>query len=361
MKIKEVEEQIGITKANIRYYEKEGLLDPKRDRENNYREYSQEDIRSLERIKVLRLLGITIGEIRQLDSGQLLLKDVIENRLERIAEEEKNLLEVKRVCRTILENNISFMTVDEHLFDGRKENWHMELERIWHEDITKELLTRKQYNQNIAVMLLWGYLINVVMTGLFGTYFVNLSETDVIRWLVFSSVTGSLCYIGVYVTASMKIHLLCFHASALLLTPLVISVYRFFRMLFDSSETSAKNPGRVHVLVFWTLLMGYTVIFFCLAEKWGTKIKDVHVAALSAVCTLLVTAVFLLLWREWLFPAVMVFTFTMYAGTVWKDGLVADENCNRYYAVSTGSRIINICGAFWSMYGKTSTSGWVRR
>lgn len=38
MKIKEVEEQIGITKANIRYSEKEGLLDPKRDRENNYRE-----------------------------------------------------------------------------------------------------------------------------------------------------------------------------------------------------------------------------------------------------------------------------------------------------------------------------------
>ena len=48
MKIKEVEDLVGITKANIRYYEKEGLLNPKRNEENNYREYTLEDVRSLE-------------------------------------------------------------------------------------------------------------------------------------------------------------------------------------------------------------------------------------------------------------------------------------------------------------------------
>ncbi len=361
MKIKEVEEQIGITKANIRYYEKEGLLDPKRDGGNNYREYSKEDIRCLERIKVLRLLGIPIAEIKQLNCGQLLLKEVIEHRMEKIVEEEKNLLEVKQVCRVILENNISFMTVDENLFDGRKENWHVELERIWHEDITKELLTRKQFNRNIAVMLLWGYLINAVITGVAGTYFLTFSEINVIRWIFLSAVTGSLCYLGVYVTASMKIHLALFHVSAFILTPLLISVYRLFRMIFNSSEASAGNFGRINILVFWILLMGYVAIFFCLAERWGTELKDAHLVALSAACTVLVTALFLIIWKEWVFPAVMFFAFTLYIGTVWKDGLAADQNCNRYYAVSTGSRIINICGAFWNMYGKTSTSGWVRR
>lgn len=61
MKIKEVENIIGITKANIRYYEKEGLLEPVRNEENNYREYSAEDVECLKRIKTLRLLGISIS------------------------------------------------------------------------------------------------------------------------------------------------------------------------------------------------------------------------------------------------------------------------------------------------------------
>ncbi len=71
MKIKEVEDLIGITKANIRFYEKEGLLNPGRNEENNYREYTEEDVRSLERIKTLRLLGITIAEIKQMNDGQV--------------------------------------------------------------------------------------------------------------------------------------------------------------------------------------------------------------------------------------------------------------------------------------------------
>ena len=40
MKINDVEKLLGITKANIRFYEKEGLLTPGR-MENGYREYSE--------------------------------------------------------------------------------------------------------------------------------------------------------------------------------------------------------------------------------------------------------------------------------------------------------------------------------
>ena len=41
MKINEVEQMLGISKANIRFYEKQNLLTPRRN-ENGYREYSQE-------------------------------------------------------------------------------------------------------------------------------------------------------------------------------------------------------------------------------------------------------------------------------------------------------------------------------
>ena len=43
MKIKEVENRVGMTRANIRYYEQEGLLKPTIRNENNYREYSEEE------------------------------------------------------------------------------------------------------------------------------------------------------------------------------------------------------------------------------------------------------------------------------------------------------------------------------
>lgn len=43
MKINDVEKQLGITKANIRFYEKEGLLTPSRSA-NGYRDYTEADI-----------------------------------------------------------------------------------------------------------------------------------------------------------------------------------------------------------------------------------------------------------------------------------------------------------------------------
>ena len=43
MTIKEIETLSGLPRANIRYYESEGLISPKR-AENGYREYSQADV-----------------------------------------------------------------------------------------------------------------------------------------------------------------------------------------------------------------------------------------------------------------------------------------------------------------------------
>ena len=41
MNIKEVEKVTGLTKANIRFYEEEGLVCPKRNEQNNYRIYTE--------------------------------------------------------------------------------------------------------------------------------------------------------------------------------------------------------------------------------------------------------------------------------------------------------------------------------
>ena len=64
MKINEVESLAGITKKNIRFYEEQGLLSPRRNPENGYRDYGDEEVRVLRRIKLLRKLDVPIDEIR---------------------------------------------------------------------------------------------------------------------------------------------------------------------------------------------------------------------------------------------------------------------------------------------------------
>lgn len=46
MNIKQAAEQSGVSARNIRYYEQAGLLTPARNPENEYRIYSQADVRA---------------------------------------------------------------------------------------------------------------------------------------------------------------------------------------------------------------------------------------------------------------------------------------------------------------------------
>ena len=78
MKINQVEELVGITKKNIRFYEAQGLLSPERDPENGYREYSLRDVEQLKRIKLLRKLDVPCEKIRQVSFGELKLSDCLQ-------------------------------------------------------------------------------------------------------------------------------------------------------------------------------------------------------------------------------------------------------------------------------------------
>lgn len=80
MKINEAEQVLGITKANIRFYEKEGLISPSRT-ENGYREYSEADIRQLKQIVILRKLGIPVQQIGDILDGALPLQEALEENI----------------------------------------------------------------------------------------------------------------------------------------------------------------------------------------------------------------------------------------------------------------------------------------
>lgn len=84
MNIGKIEEESGISRANIRYYEQEGLLCPAR-AENGYRDYSTADLAALQKIKLLRQLGIPVETIRRLQTGEEQLGDILAARAEALS------------------------------------------------------------------------------------------------------------------------------------------------------------------------------------------------------------------------------------------------------------------------------------
>ena len=65
MRINEAAEQLGLSQRALKYYEKEGLLEVRRD-ENGYRNYSAQDLERLKKISLYRKLGIAIKDIESL-------------------------------------------------------------------------------------------------------------------------------------------------------------------------------------------------------------------------------------------------------------------------------------------------------
>ena len=96
--IKEAEMQTGITKQNIRYYEKIGLLQPSREQENKYRNYREEDIRRLKLIFLFRKLDMPLEEIRQLLEGTIELQDALQRQKEMLVERQQKLQSAISFC-----------------------------------------------------------------------------------------------------------------------------------------------------------------------------------------------------------------------------------------------------------------------
>ena len=91
MKIKEVEKRTGITSHNIRFYEKEGLLNPSRNLSNGYREYTEADIQRINYIKLLRMLDISIKDIKVCLEKDEKLSDILTKHLEDLKKEETRI------------------------------------------------------------------------------------------------------------------------------------------------------------------------------------------------------------------------------------------------------------------------------
>lgn len=116
MSIKEIEKLLNISRANIRFYEKEGLLNPKRS-DNEYRTYSEDDIKKLKQIIIFRKCNISIEDIKKIFNGEKSLEQISNEQLTEIENKINELDNAKKICKMISKekNNISNFDEEKYL------------------------------------------------------------------------------------------------------------------------------------------------------------------------------------------------------------------------------------------------------
>lgn len=113
MKIKAVEELLGLSRANIRFYEEKGLLSPDRS-ENRYREYGEADIERLKKIIILRKMGVSLEDIGALFEGKAVLTEVLQKQSDELKAEIERLSGALALCDRLAESGVSIATLDEN-------------------------------------------------------------------------------------------------------------------------------------------------------------------------------------------------------------------------------------------------------
>lgn len=116
MNLSQAAEQSGISARMLRHYEAVGLLQPKR-RDNGYRDYDEDDINILHKIKILNEAGMKLKDIHwllpcfDLESQSFKLcrvaTQLVENELNTIAEKLEQLQKSQALLHAFLERGKS--------------------------------------------------------------------------------------------------------------------------------------------------------------------------------------------------------------------------------------------------------------
>ena len=147
MKIKQVEELVGITKKNIRFYEDQGLLNVER-AENGYREYHKEDIARLQEIKLFRKMDISIEEMKSLFEKKKSLQICLEQHLKELEHRKEGLAKMQEMCERLIAEHQSLDTLNAE--NCLEEIEQMEKEGARFMDVKKTDIRKKRKTGAIA-------------------------------------------------------------------------------------------------------------------------------------------------------------------------------------------------------------------
>ncbi|MBE6607745.1 MAG: MerR family transcriptional regulator [Ruminococcaceae bacterium] len=100
MKINNAEKATGLTQKAIRLYESKGLIKVSRD-SNGYRNYSEDDIEALKKIKLFRSVGVSVTDIKLYLFGVISLCELMDKRKGEILTESGKNSEKYKLCESI--------------------------------------------------------------------------------------------------------------------------------------------------------------------------------------------------------------------------------------------------------------------
>lgn len=136
MNIKEAEKLTGISRRNIRFYEQKGMLHPARNQDNDYRDYSAQDIERLKLIRALRMVDMPLEEIRDVVEGKATLEQAAEAQAQQLQKRLQDTQTALRFCKS-LQGMREDAEVDDILREMDREENRKHLFTQWREDYKK--------------------------------------------------------------------------------------------------------------------------------------------------------------------------------------------------------------------------------
>ena len=112
MNIKQAAEQSGVSSPNIRFYEKEGLMTPARNRGNAYRDYTAGDIRTLKLIRMLRMLDMPLPTIKAVLRGEQPLQQALQAQQTVLEQQAAHLAAARSFCAELVRQRPQAETLD---------------------------------------------------------------------------------------------------------------------------------------------------------------------------------------------------------------------------------------------------------
>ncbi|MDE7242656.1 MAG: MerR family transcriptional regulator [Oscillospiraceae bacterium] len=202
MKINEVEALVGITKKNIRFYEEKGLLSPRRNSDNGYRDYGEAEVETLKQIKLMRKLGVPIEDIRKMLEGGQTVGDGMRRHLVTLERERQNIDEAVRLC-TLLQKR------QELLGELNAEQVLEEMEQLEHTGTTfqnkQKQDIRVRYVAPVAVSVLLVALMSVVTGVMVWGFYIAPQDAPPLPLVLFMISVPLLIMTGVLLALAQRI------------------------------------------------------------------------------------------------------------------------------------------------------------
>lgn len=145
MNIKAAEELSGVSRQNIRFYEREGLLNPDRNLENDYREYQQEHIETLKMIRVMRMLDMPLDQIKLVLEGSISPAKAAKEQKQKLKAQQEQLSTAIRFCEEWSAfQTMEAVNVDEMISRMESSENVQGLFQKWVEDYRKVILAEEK-------------------------------------------------------------------------------------------------------------------------------------------------------------------------------------------------------------------------